>query len=561
MPRSREGDSSPTRSEAVHPNRCAGRARYLLAAAIALPLIVAAPTGGYLAEAPAPRTRIGLVLSGGGARGFAHVGVLEVLEELRIPIDLIAGTSMGAVVGGLYAQGLSPRELVSVVEDIDWTTAFDDAPPRRELSFRRKRDDFDFLTNLRLYIKDWRIALPKGLIEGQKITNILGELTLPAATVRDFDELAIPFRAVASDADTGEAVILADGSLARAIRASMAIPGIFSPVELDDRLLVDGGVSKNLPVDVARDLGADVIIAVDIGTSPADSPGVTSALSIGGQTLTVLMYRNTREQIALLGAGDVLIQPDMSGITTASFEKGREGIERGAAATRSMAAALNRFSVSREAFDAWLERRAAVPRAPPVIDSVRLDNRSPLSDRVIQRRLHAQTGEPLDVKRLQGDLAALYGEGVFDRVIFSVDETERGRELVVHAIGKETGRNFLRFGLNLETNFQSESLFNLGVLGTRMPVNGLGAELRTRVQVGENSGAQAEYYQPLDYGSRFFVSPGWSPSCGYRTSKRASRWDGSRATGWSCVSAAPIRSSTWSAWSATPRFQRAASRA
>jgi NTE family protein len=481
--------------------------RRLAAAAISLPLLVATPTAASRAEEPAPRPRVGLVLSGGGARGFAHVGILEVLEELRIPVDVIAGTSMGAVVGGLYAQGLSPRELVSVVEDIDWTTAFDDKPPRRELSFRRKRDDFDFLTNLRLYIKDWRIALPKGLIEGQKITNILGELTLPAATVRDFDELAIPFRAVASDANTGEAVILGDGSLALALRASMAIPGIFSPVRLDDRLLVDGGVSKNLPVDVARDLGADVIIAVDIGTSPADSAEVTSVFSIGGQTLTVLMYRNTREQIELLGENDVLIQPDMAGITTASFESGREGIARGAAAAWEMTSRLTLLSVSREAFDTYLERRAAVPRAPPVIDSVRLDNRSALDDRVIERRLHTQTGEPLDVERLQKDLAALYGDGVFDRVIFSVDDTAQGQELVVHAIGKETGRNFLRFGLNLETNFQGESLFNLGVLGTRMPVNRLGAELRTRIQVGESTSVEAEYYQPLDFGSRFFVSP------------------------------------------------------
>ena len=487
------------------PRRAPWGARHLGAAAIAL--LVAAATGASRAEETAHRPRVGLVLSGGGARGFAHVGVLEVLEALRVPVDVVTGTSMGAVVGGLYAQGLSPQELVAVVNDIDWTTAFDDKPPRRELSFRRKRDDFDFLTNLRLYIKDWRIALPKGLVEGQKITNILGELTLPAATVRDFDELAIPFRAVSTDANTGEAVILGHGSLARAIRASMAIPGIFSPVQLDGRLLVDGGVSKNLPVDVARNLGADVIIAVDIGTSPADSAGVTSALSIGGQTLTVLMYRNTRDQKALLRGDDLLIQPDMAGITTASFEKGREGIARGADAAWKMAAALIRLSVSREAFDAYLAQRAAVPRSPPVIDSVRLDNRSALADRVIRSRLHAKEGEPLDVARLQEDLAALYGEGVFDRVNFSVEETAQGRELVVHAIGKETGRNFLRFGLNLETNFESESLFNLGVLGTRTPANGLGAELRTRVQVGENSGISAEWYQPLDSRSRFFVAP------------------------------------------------------
>jgi NTE family protein len=484
--------------------------RALLAASALALLLAGAPAPAGSAEPPeeAARPRVGLVLSGGGARGFAHVGVLQVLEELRVPVDYIAGTSMGALVGGLYASGMSTRELEHVVtEGIDWTTAFDDVPPRRERSFRRKQDDFDFLTNLRLYVKDFKVALPKGLIEGQKISNILGVLTLPAATLRDFDALPVPFRAVATDANSGEAVVLDQGHLARALRASMAIPGIFSPVEMDDLTLVDGGVSMNLPVDVVKQMGADVVIAVDISTGPAERLEEASVLSISGQMLSVLMQRNTLEQIEQLGERDLLIQPDLAGITSGSFEKGAEGIARGLEAARAMSEALSRLAVSPEAYAGYRERWDALPREAPVIDRVRFDNRSHLSTEVIRRRVHAEAGRPLDAARLQADLDTLYGEGVFDRAIFSIDEVEGQRELVIHTVPKGTGKHFLRFGLNLDTNFQAESAFNLAVLATSMPLNGLGAEWRSRFQIGDESEFRTEFFQPVGYGRHLFVAP------------------------------------------------------
>jgi NTE family protein len=405
--------------------------------AAALPLLCQLP-GSARAETSAEpqRPRIGLVLSGGGARGFAHVGVLEVLEELQVPVDFIAGTSMGAVVGGLYASGMSPAELRQVIEDIDWVNAFDDVPPRRDLSFLRKRDDFDFLTRLRLYIKDWKIALPKGFIQGQKITNILAGLTLPVAAVHDFDALPIPFRAMATDASTGAAVALASGDLESAIRASMAVPAIFSPVEMQGRTLVDGGVANNLPVDVVREMGADIVIAVDIATRPATGGDVKSALGITGQMLTVLMYENTLEQLKLLGERDVLIQPDLPGITSASFEKGREGIEYGAEAARAMAEELSRLAVPTARFAEYRARLDAVPRTPPVIDAVRFDNRSLLGTEAIRHRVEVPEGEPLDVARLQHELDTLYGEGIFDSVTFSLDEVDGRNELVIHTLPK-----------------------------------------------------------------------------------------------------------------------------
>ena len=219
----------------------------------------------------AQRPKIGLALSGGGARGAAHVGVLRVLEELRIPVDYIAGTSMGSIIAGLYASGMTLDQIEHALVTMDWEHIFDDDPPREELSFRRKRDDDLYLVKAKPGIRDGELKFPAGLIQGQKFDLALRELTLPVAAVKDFDRLTIPFRAVASDIGTGQPVVLASGDLAKAMRASMAVPGAFAPAQIDGRVLVDGGITNNLPVSVVRDMGADIVIAVDIST-PLASP-------------------------------------------------------------------------------------------------------------------------------------------------------------------------------------------------------------------------------------------------------------------------------------------------
>jgi len=229
-----------------------------------------APAGAWAdVSAPEARPRIGLVLSGGGARGMAHVGVLQILEELKIPIDCVSGTSMGAIVGGLYAAGMSPAEMEKLVTSMEWNQAFRDRPPPNELAFRRKRDAADYLINFDLGYKDGGFTIPKGLLQGQNLNLILKSLLLHTEDTTDFDKLNIPFRAVATDIETGEAVILDKGELVRALRASMSIPALFAPVEIDGRLLVDGGVANNLPIDIARQMGADIVIVVDISTGSA----------------------------------------------------------------------------------------------------------------------------------------------------------------------------------------------------------------------------------------------------------------------------------------------------
>jgi len=246
----------------------------------------------------ADRPKIGLALGGGGARGCAHVGVLRVLDKMHIPIDYIAGTSMGAVVGGLYASGLSVDEIERALVTTDWNDALADRTRYRELTFRRKDDENRYLTSFDAGLHGIRLALPSGLRSAQKLRFLLQSYLIPVAGVHDFSKLPIPFKAVASDIETGDAVVLDHGDLAAAIRASMSIPGVFSPMEMDGHLLVDGGITDNIPVDVARGMGADIVIAVDVGSPLLKREQLGSMVAVTNQVLTILTRRNMAPQIA-----------------------------------------------------------------------------------------------------------------------------------------------------------------------------------------------------------------------------------------------------------------------
>ncbi len=245
--------------------------------------ILAAPVDSSRPLTFNKRPRIGLVLSGGGARGAAHVGVIKVLEELRIPVDFIAGTSMGSAVGGLYASGLNTQELETLFANFDWNAAFSDSPARRELSFRRKNDDLTFLVKARIGIGDGGVKLPLGLVEGQNFITELRKLSHVTESIDSFDHLPIPFRALATDLETGKSVILDKGDLANAIRASIAIVPLFSPVEINGRLYVDGGYLKNIPVDVVQAMGVDHLIIVNIGTPLTKRKDIKSVLDVYSQ--------------------------------------------------------------------------------------------------------------------------------------------------------------------------------------------------------------------------------------------------------------------------------------
>ncbi len=477
-----------------------------LALGACLTLMCAASNG---AEDPrttsATSPRIGLALSGGGARGMAHVGVLKVLEEQHIPVDCIAGTSMGSIIGGLYAAGYSADELEKALLAMDWDDVFNDAPPRPDRSFRRKRDDDNYLIKAKPGYKDGKVRIPLAAIQGQKFDIELARLTLRAAEIDDFDRLPIPFRAVAADIETGEAVVIDDGSLAQAVRASMAVPGAFAPVEYKGRLLVDGGIANNIPIDVVRDLCADVVIAIDISTPLNKRDHLTSALSIVGQLTGILTRRNAEAQIATLKPGhDIFMVPKLGDLTSADFNRGADAIRIGEAAAREQLAALSRLARAPQATS--VAHGAAGEGQPPIVSFIRLDNRSRLDDAVIRQRIEQPVGAPLDIGRMESGIQQVYGLDVFESVRYEVVEENGQTGVVVHAREKDWGPNYLQLGLSFSDNLEGDNAFNLGVAVLRNPINALGGEVRFAGSIGENPDASAEIHQPLDPLSRYFVA-------------------------------------------------------
>ena len=462
-------------------------------------------------QAAPHRPRIGLALSGGGARGTAHIGVLEALEAMNIPVDYIAGTSMGAVVGGFYASGMSTREIRALLKDIDWVAIFSDRSPRVDKSFRRKQDEDLDLVNARVGFNDGSIQLPGGVIQGQKLELLFARYTLAVANVEDFDELMIPYRAVAADLVTGDAVALKSGSLARSMRASMSIPGAMTPTEIDDRVLVDGGIAMNLPVDVVRQMGAEIVIAVDISTPLRTRKEVGSVLGITDQLSNFLTRRGTEAQLAKLGKGDVLVIPDLGDIATADFERVDEAIPTGATAVNLKADELAPLAMAPQEYAAWRAGRIAAHTRvdeKPVISFVRLNNNSRVADEVIEARLRGiKLGEPLDTAKIEKAISKVYGLELFERVTYSLVTEDLQTGLEVDVAERRWGPNYLQFGLSASASNSDEARAALSLSYLRTAMNARGAELRTTVAAGDEPSLVFDYYQPLARDASFFVAP------------------------------------------------------
>ncbi|MFN3580451.1 MAG: patatin-like phospholipase family protein [Pseudomonas sp.] len=450
--------------------------------------------------------RTGLVLSGGGARGLAHIGVLKQLEEQNIPIHAIAGTSMGAVIGGLYAAGYSADEIEQIALELDWANTLSDTPLRQDIPFRRKQDDRDFLVKQRLSFDRGRLNLPLGLLQGQNLGLVLETLLVHTNDIADFDRLPIPFRAVATDIATGEAVIFDHGHLPLAIRASIALPGFFAPVNVDGRMLVDGVLVKNLPVDVARSMGVDRVIVVDIGTPLKSTEQLKSIVDIMDQTTTLLTRTNTEDQLATLGPEDLLLQPELGVMGFSSFDSIPEAIAAGAQSLRDIPEAQN-FARHERWTSPGGNLASQRPQRQPVIHAIAVENSGKVSDQVIRSMIRQELGEPLNLERLETDMGTIYGTDYFSRVNYEIVHGESQNTLLVRTSGRETGTDYLRLGLNLVDDFKGGSQFNIGASFRVNGLNPLGAEWLTRAQVGENQVLYSEFYQPLDYGSRYFVAP------------------------------------------------------
>jgi len=456
-----------------------------------------------------PRPKIGLVLGGGGAKGAAHIGVLKVLEEQKIPVDYIAGTSMGAIVGALYASGLTAGELEEVITAIDWNDVFSGDPDRRDIDYRRKREDFEHLTKLSVGIRDGKVVVPKGLINDQKVNVLFEMLMLHTSDIDDFDKLPIPYRAVAVDLETGEMVVLKGGRLADAARASMSVPGAFPPIELNGRLLIDGGIVRNLPVDIVREMGADIIICVDVDKPMATRKDLGGSLSILNQMIDIMMKKNVKDQVKTLGPQDVYMNPELGELGSADFDKAAEISRVGEKAAREKIDSLKRYSVSNSEYAAFASRhhREQVTKVKIAAVKIEVDGKSKISPDYVASRLTVKPGDTIDVEQMKHQAGIVYGTGDFERVDLHVKRQQDGYDLVVKAKEKSWGPNYLRVGVALESDFKGSSSYNILADYTRRWINSLGAEWKTQVNLGSPAGIYSEFYQPLSVSRLFFISP------------------------------------------------------
>lgn len=498
-------------------------ARCLRMSAILAGVFLASPLAAQIAETAAerpvsdtlpsegeypPRPRVGLVLGGGGAKGGAHIGVLRVLEELRVPVDCVAGTSMGALIGGTYAAGRPPAEIETTVLGIDWSSTVGGRGSRDRMPIERKLTDFNYSNSLELGIKGGRLRAPSGFIASQEIEGQIFQLVSAAEATRDFDELPIPFRAVATDMVSGEMVVLERGDLAVALRASMAIPGAFTPVTMDGKVLADGGLMRNLPIDVARALCADVVIAVWVSTPSPDPADVESALSVVGRSLDVMIIANEREQIETLTDADVGIEVAVGDIGTLDFQRIGEAIELGRRAAEARRESLLRYALPDDEYRAWRDAIDTHDRDQYTIADVRIVGVERVNPDYLRSQLkHTRPGASVLPEEIASDAERLFALGDFQRVAYRLRGAPDGRTVEFRPVEKPWGPDFLRFDLGLATPGDGEIRAILRADHDRTWMNARGGRWHNAAQLGQQSILSTDFYQPLDVEQRFFVQP------------------------------------------------------
>lgn len=449
-----------------------------------------------------------LVLGGGGARGAAHVGVLKVLERERVPIDCITGTSMGGIVGGLYAVGYRADEIEAILDSIDWSRVLRDQPDRAVMPVSRKREELRYLLNIQLGLgSDGRLRLPAGAIQGQQLELLLRRLFLPVWQVDRFDALPIPFRTVATDIATGEAVVLDRGDLALAVRATMSVPGAFAPVRHDGHLLVDGGVVQNVPIALARDMGATRLIAVDVGAGLLPEERLTSPLSITLQTLSALMVRETQRDLATLDAQDILIRPELGDIGSASFDRAAEAVPMGQAAAEAALPGLRALSVPEAEYAAWRDEHRRRAFDAPLIAFLEVATDQSRTAAYVRNRVTQRSGEPLDTDLVERDLNAAFAAGDYERIGYRVVERDGETGLQLLPEDKPWGPIFLRGGLSLSDDFSGRSSYQLSLEARMTGLNAHGGELRGRLDAGELTGLRLDFRQPFGSVGQYFAQP------------------------------------------------------
>ena len=471
-------------------------------------LAIVTLTAGALSKAtemrPGAETRpkVGLVLGGGGARGFAHIGVIQWLEEQQIPVDYVAGTSIGGLVGALYAMGYSPEEMTQIVKHLNWDKLMAAAPPHSNLTFRRKQDASQFPVRLQL---GWNkgLSTPVGLNPGHFIGLLFDRLTLPYWELESFDDLPIPFRCVATDMEKGEAVVLDSGSLALALRATMAIPAAFTPVEVNGKLLADGGVLDNLPVKTGKEMGADAIIAVEVGSPLSDREELESLLGLVNQSITIMMRDKVKENMRL---ADVLVVPELDEFQTLDFKYFDQINKQGYVAAEEKSLVLRSFSVNDQTWREHLaERRSRRTDSIPVPTSVAVIGTNEKRATIIARELVPFVNTEVDTESLEEELTALYGRGRDYGLGYGIDGTKQLPDLSIRVREKTYGPPFINLGLDINGSEMDNIRFGIRGRVTFFDLGRTRSQLRFDGALGTPARLSAEYYAPLKKG--FFVAP------------------------------------------------------
>ncbi len=462
-----------------------------------------ATLGGKTATVAA-RPRVGVALEGGGALGLAHIGVLQWFEDHHIPVDYLAGTSMGGLVGGLYAAGRNPQQLRDLVAEQNWDVILGGKTAYEDLAFRRKEDLDAFPNSINLGLRNG-LTLPSGLNAGHLISLLIDRETLPYSNVTTFDDLPIPFRCVATDLVSGHQAVFKDGPLSQAMRATMAIPGIFSPVRDGEHVYVDGGLVGNLPTDVVRAMGADVVIGVHLQTSPVKAENIQSIIKVLGRSIDVVIAEN---ELRGLEGADLVVKVDVQDFSSLDYAKAATLIEKGAQAAEAKARVLEAYSLDDAAWQKYLQGKSskrqtgvAVPRF------VRVEGTNPEAGKYLERFLQPLAGQPVDTVAVERRLTRLTGFGRFDAAGYRMIR-ENGQDGLLVTVHEEANSPpSLHLGFEVDGSESGDVSFTMAARLTDLDVAGYRSEWRTDVLFGNTYGVASELYRPFSATSRWFFAP------------------------------------------------------
>ncbi len=436
------------------------------------------------------RPKIGLVLSGGAAKGIAHIGVLKVLEEAQIPVDFIAGTSMGAIIGGLYAMGYDAGTLEKLTVSQDWPKLLTDNILRTDLSMEEKEEEDIFIVSFPLSTRGLKI--PSGIIAGQNIENLLNKLCFPAYQIRDFSKLQIPYLCIAMDIISGKEIVIDKGYLPLAMRASMAIPSLFAPVKIDSLLLVDGGVINNFPADHLRKMGADIIIGVDVAFLTAKVPETYDVFKVFEQTIISMSDHKIKTNREMC---DILIMPDLTGLSGSDFNKADTLIARGEKAAQLLLPELKRLSDSLKNYYSYSYHKTTLLNVDSLyLKEIHITGLNSVSSRLLMGKLQLGLKEWIHPEDLEKAINNAFSSLYFSKVTYELQPIEdssnpRAVRLNLRVTEKEGG--LLRVGINYNTDFSSSIILNMAFRNLLMD----GSKLSVSLKLGDNPRLLASYFK------------------------------------------------------------------